>query len=185
MNTDAGEVTILLRALKTGDQDAAEKLLPLVYRELHRLAQAYMRRERPEHTLQPTALINEAYLRLVGSNTDWQNRAHFVGVAAQVMRRVLVDYARNHNAGKRGGEFRRVELEEDIAFSNDRSDEVLAVDAALSDLKNVSPRQAQIVELRYFAELTDEQIATLLQISRRTVQRDWLLAREWLSTRIR
>src|SRR5258708_7150750 len=112
MDADLGEVTILLKAMKGGDLTAGQKLLPLVYKELHRLAKSYMRRERPDHTLQPTALINEAYLRLVGDTTDWQNHAHFIGVAANVMRRVLVDHARAHNAGMRGGDFQRVEFEE-------------------------------------------------------------------------
>ncbi len=185
MSADAGEVTILLRAMKRGDSAAAEKLLPLVYRELHRLAKSYMRRERPDHTLQPTALINEAYLRLVGDDTDWQNHAHFIGVAANVMRRVLVDHARAHNAAMRGGGLQRVELEEGIAFSSERSSEVLAVHEALKELETLSARQAKVVELHYFAELPYEQIAALLKVSVRSVQRDWSLAREWLFERIR
>ena len=117
-----GEVTVLLNAMKRGDASAADKLLGLVYKELHLLAKGYMRRERPDHTLQPTALINEAYIRMVGNGTDWQNHQHFIGVAANVMRRVLVDHARAHNAGKRGGDLHRVELEEGVAFrSNDPS----------------------------------------------------------------
>jgi len=184
MSADAGEVTILLRSMTRGDSTAAEKLLPLVYKELHRLAKSYMRRERSDHTLQPTALINEAYLRLVGDDTDWQNRAHFIGVAANVMRRVLVDHARVHNAAMRGGGLRRVELEEGIAFSSECSSEVLAVHEALKELETLSPRQAKVVELHYFAELSYEQIAALLEISLRSVQRDWSSAREWLFERI-
>jgi RNA polymerase sigma factor (TIGR02999 family) len=186
MGTSTGEVTLLLRAVNSGDLTAQEKLFPLVYKELHRLAEIYMRRERrPEHTLQPTALINEAYLRLVGKGADWKNREHFIGVAAKVMRQVLVDFARKHNSPKRGGDLQRVELEEGTAFSNERSDEVLAVDEALEAFKNVHPRRAHVVELHYFAGLSDDQIAALLKISVRTVQRDWLLARDWLSERIR
>jgi RNA polymerase sigma factor (TIGR02999 family) len=185
MSGDVGEVTVLLNAMKSGDATAADKLLSLVYRELHLLAKGYMRRERPDHTLQPTALINEAYMRMVGHSTDWQNHQHFIGVAANVMRRVLVDHARAHNAGKRGGDLHRVELEEGLAFTIERSIEVIAVDDALSELQTLNPRQAQVVELRYFAELSDEQIAALLNISSRTVQRDWLLAKDWLSQRVR
>jgi RNA polymerase sigma-70 factor (ECF subfamily) len=185
MSGDVGEVTILLNAMKSGDAAAADKLLALVYNELHTLAKRYMRHERQDHTLQPTALINEAYMRVVGNGTDWQNHQHFIGVAATVMRRVLVDHARAHNAGKRGGDLHRVELEEGLAFSTERSVEVIAVDDALSELQALNPRQAQVVELRYFAELSDEQIAALLNISTRTVQRDWLLARDWLSQRVR
>jgi len=185
MSDDIGEVTMLLHAMKRGDAAAADRLLTLVFRELHVLAERYMRHERPGHTLQPTALINEAYIRMVGSETDWQNHQHFIGVAATVMRRVLVDHAKAHNAVKRGGDLRRVEFEEGIAFSNERSIEVLAVDEALTELGKVNPRQAQVVELRYFAELSSEQIAALLNISIRSVQRDWLLAKGWLSERVR
>ena len=185
MSQETGEVTTLLRAMKSGDAAAADRLLALVYKELHVLAEKYMRRERPDHTLQATALINEAYMRLVGNDTDWQNHQHFVGVAANVMRRVLVDHARAHNAGKRGGDLRRVEFEEGIAFSAERSIEVLAVDEALTELGNLNPRQAQVVEMRYFSELSEEQIAALLNVSVRTVQRDWLLAKGWLSERVR
>jgi RNA polymerase sigma factor (TIGR02999 family) len=185
MSEDVGEVTVLLNAMKRGDASAADKLLDLVYKELHSLAKRYMRGERSDHTLQPTALINEAYMRMVGNGADYQNHQHFIGVAANVMRRVLVDHARAHNAGKRGGELQRVEFEEGIAFSSERSVEVIDVDNALAELQTLNPRQAQIVELRYFADLSDEQIAALLDISSRTVQRDWLLAKDWLSQRVR
>jgi RNA polymerase sigma-70 factor (ECF subfamily) len=185
MPGDVGEVTMLLNAMKHGDATASDKLLDLVYKELHQLAKRYMRHERPDHTLQPTALINEAYIRMIGNGTDWQNHEHFIGVAANVMRRVLVDHARAHNAGKRGGDLRRVEFEEGVALSPERSVEVIDVDDALTELQALNPRQAQIVELRYFAQLSDEQIAALLNISTRTVQRDWLLAKDWLSQRVR
>jgi RNA polymerase sigma-70 factor (ECF subfamily) len=184
MCADDGEVTLLLRAMKSGDQTASEKLLPLVYSELHRLAKSYMRRERPDHTLQPTALINEAYLRLAGDRTDWQNHAHFIGVAANVMRRVLVDHARMHKAGMRGGDFQRVEFEEGLAISKERSDEMLALDDALNELEKISPRQAKVVELRYFAGLSVEEIGVIMKIAPRSIQRDWAWARAWLFKRM-
>jgi len=180
MHAAEGEVTLLLRAMKGGDASAAEKLLPLVYTELHRLARHYMRRERADHTLQPTALINEAYLRLARDNIDWQSRQHFVGVAAHVMRRVLVDHARAHNAEMRGGELQRVELDEGLAVSRDRSDEVLALHDALNRLEELNPRQARVVELRYFAGLSVEEVAAITDMSARSVKRDWAIARLWL-----
>lgn len=185
MGADAGEVTVLLKAMAHGDACARNTLLPLVYSELHRLAASYMRRERSDHTLQPTALINEAYLRLTGDDIDWQNREHFIGLAANVMRRVLVDHARAHNARKRGGDLRRVEMEDGIAFCSERADEVVEVDEALEELRKIKPREAQIVELRYFAGLSDEQIAALLGISTRTVQRLWMSGKSWLFQRMR
>ncbi len=180
MSTDDGQVTLLLRAMKNGDQSAAEKLLPLVYKELHRLAKSYMRRERPDHTLQPTALIHEAYLRLAHDNVDWQSHQHFIGVAANVMRRVLVDYARAHNAEMRGGGLERVELEEGLAISKERSGEVIALHDALNSLEALNPRRAKVVELRYFGGLSVEEIAAVLEMSPRSVKRDWALARPWL-----
>lgn len=180
MPSDPGDVTQLLKAIHRGDPTAAEQLFPLVYHELHRLASAYMRRERPDHTLQPTALINEAYLRLAKEDIDWQNRDHFIGVAANVMRRVLVDCARAHRAQIRGGNLQRVEFEEALAVSPERADEVLAVDQALNRLSALNPRQARVVELRYFAGLSIEQIAGVLSIAPRSVKRDWALARIWL-----
>jgi RNA polymerase sigma-70 factor, ECF subfamily len=185
MTSDDGEITRLLKAMKRGDPSAVDRLLPLVYAELHRLASAYMRRERQDHTLQPTALINEAYLRLAKGNSDWQNREHFIGVAAQVMRRVLVDHARAHTAKMRGGELRRVELEEGLAISEERTEEMLAVDEALSRLTEENPRQAKVVELRYFGGLSVEQIAAVLTIGPRSVKRDWALARIWLLNELR
>ena len=185
MTSDDGEVTQLLKGMKSGDQSAMERLLPLVYSELHRLAASYMRRERQDHTLQPTALINEAYLRLAGEDLDWQNREHFFGVAANVMRRVLVDYARAHQAEKRGGDLKRVELEEWLAISDERTEEMLALDEALTRLTEVNPRQAKVVELRYFGGLSVEQIAAVLQIATRSVKRDWALARIWLFQQLR
>jgi len=185
MTSDGGDVTQLLRAMTSGDPAAADRLLPLVYSELHRLAASYMRRERQDHTLQPTALINEAYLRLAGDDVNWQSREHFIGVAAHVMRRVLVDYARAHKAKMRGGELRRVELDEGLAISEERTEEMLTLDEALNRLMEVNPRQAKVVELRYFGGLSIEQIAAVLAISLRSVKRDWALARIWLFKAIR
>ena len=180
MDPDNGEVTQLLRAMADGDEKAAADLLPLVYAELHRLARGYMRRERPDHTLQATALINEAYLRLAREEADWNSREHFIGVAANVMRRVLVDYARAHKAEQRGGGLKRVEMQDDLAISPDRLDEIASLDDTLKRLEIQNARQARIVELRYFGGLSVEEIASLLKMSPRSVKRDWALARVWL-----
>jgi RNA polymerase sigma-70 factor (ECF subfamily) len=177
---DPGEVTRLLKAMHDGDSTAAENLLPLVYAELHRIAAAYMRRERDGHTLQATALINEAYLRLVGEDIEWTNRAHFIGLAAHVMRRVLVDYARQHNAERRAGGLKRVEMEDNLAISPGRLDEVLFLDEAMAKLQAINPRQVRVVELRYFGGLSVEQIAQILGVAPRSVKRDWALARIFL-----
>jgi RNA polymerase sigma factor (TIGR02999 family) len=185
MDSDSGQVTQLLKAMHAGDAQAAESLLPLVYAELHRLAKAYMRRERPDHTLQATALINEAYLRLVGEDIDWNSRSHFIGLAAHVMRRVLVDYARAHNAEQRGGALQRVEMQDELAISPERLDEVEHLDEALKKLEKENPRQARVVELRYFGGLSVEEIGALLQIAPRSVKRDWALARIWLFRELR
>jgi RNA polymerase sigma-70 factor (ECF subfamily) len=180
MCADDGQITLLLKAMKNGDKSAAEKVLPLIYGELHRLAKGYMRHERQDHTLQPTALINEAYLRLAGEGIDWQNRQHFIGVAANVMRRLLVDYARAHNAEMRGGDLQRVELAEGSMIAAGRSNEVLALHDALTALEAVDPRQAKVVELRYFGGFSVEEIGDLLDMSPRSVKRHWSLARIWL-----
>ena len=180
MDPNPGEVTRLLKAMHRGDSDAAENLLPLVYVELHRVAAAYMRRERSGHTLQATALINEAYMRLVGEDIDWNNRAHFIGLAANVMRRVLVDYARAHKAERRGGGLQRVEMDDNLAISPERLDEVLYLDEAMAKLAAKNPRQARVVELRYFGGLSVEQISDILGVAPRSVKRDWALARIFL-----
>ncbi len=180
-----GEITQLLKAMHDGDASAAEHLLPLVYAELHRLANAYMRRERPDHTLQATALINEAYLRLVGNDIDWNSRAHFIGLAANVMRQVLVDYARAHAAQRRAGGLHRVEMNDDLAIAPDRLDEVASIDEALKRLASENPRQVRVVELRYFGGLSVEEIAEVLGVSPRSVKRDWSLARIWLFRQLR
>jgi RNA polymerase sigma factor (TIGR02999 family) len=185
MASEEGQVTVLLKAMGAGDATAEQRLLPLVYHELHRLARSYMRRERPDHTLQATALINEAYLRLAGGEVDFKNREHFIGVAAQVMRRVLVDHARAHNADMRGGGLKRVELEEEFVLSSARADELLALNEALERLATTNARQARVVELHYFGGLSMEQIAALLHISERSVKRDWSLARIWLFEALR
>ena len=180
MDDGRGQTTRLLKAMHAGDAAAAEQLLPLFYAELHRIANACMRRERPDHTLQPTALINEAYLRLVHQDVDWNDRAHFVGFAAHVMRRVLVDYARARNTDQRGGKMERVELQDQFAISPERLDEVSLLDEALERLEKNNPRQAKVVELRYFGGLSMEQIGAIIGIAPRSVKRDWALARIWL-----
>ncbi len=180
MSRDSDDITMLLQAMRAGDANAADHLLPLVYQELHRLAKTYMRRERAEHTLQPTALVNEAYLRLAGGDVSWQNRQHFIGMAAHVMRRVLVDHARQRNAEMRGGGLKRVDMDDGVAIANDRLEEAVMIDEALHRLTEREPRQARIVELRYFGGLSVEQICSLTGISPRSVKRDWALARAWL-----
>jgi RNA polymerase sigma-70 factor (ECF subfamily) len=180
MDLESGQVTQLLKAMQNGDPKAADSLLPLVYQELHRLARTYMRRERPDHTLQTTALINEAYLRLVQQDVDWNSRAHFIGIAANVMRRVLVDYARAHNAQRRNGGLQQVEMHEDLAVSPERLEEVTLLDEALKRLADRNPRQARVVELRYFGGLSIEETAEVLDIAPRSVKRDWSLAKIWL-----
>ena len=178
----SGEVTLLLANLKRGDPEAMEQLIPLVYGELHRLARHYMRNERVDHTLQTTALINEAYLRLVDlKQVDWQDRAHFVAVAAGIMRRILVDYARARLADKRGGPSKKLDLGADVLqLVPEQFQELPAIDEALSRLSSMDPRQSRIVELRFFGGLTVEETASVLGISPKTVKRDWAIARAWL-----
>ena len=184
MTTSPGEVTVLLHALRHGDRAAGDKLFPLVYSELHRLARAYMRRERPDHTLQPTALINEAYMRMANASIDWENRAHFIGVAANAMRRILVDHARAHMAAARGGDFQQVEWSEALGLPAERSRELVALDEALHELEKLNPRQAKIIELRYIGGLSFEEAAAVLDISPRTAKRDWRAARAWLQAEL-
>jgi RNA polymerase sigma-70 factor (ECF subfamily) len=175
------DLTQLLHSWSDGDHEALEKLTPLVYRELYRLAGNYMRGEKPGHTLQATALVNEAYLRLIDwKNVQWQNRAHFFAVSAQLMRRVLVDYARSRNYAKRGAGVRAVTLDEALAVSADKLDLVVEIDAALERLAAMDPRSAQIVELRYFGGLSVEEAAEVLKVSGITVIRDWNFAKAWL-----
>jgi RNA polymerase sigma factor (TIGR02999 family) len=182
---ETGAVSALLQAWGKGDLEAREKLIPLVYDDLRRRAAAYLRRERTEHTLQPTALVHEAYLRLTGQErVVWQNRAHFYGLAAQMMRRILVDHARGHGRGKRFGAAVRVELDDRAAKADPPDCELLLLDQALNELAAVDPQQAQIVELRYFGGLTETEIASLLTVSRSTVTREWVIAKGWLYRRI-
>jgi RNA polymerase sigma factor (TIGR02999 family) len=177
------EITQLLRAWSEGDDQALAKLTPLVYTELHRMAHRYMRQEKSNHTLQTTALINEAYVRLIDwKNVRWQNRAHFFGIAARLMRRILVDFARSRNYAKRGGGARvTVSLDEAAAVSRDRAREILALDEALQSLAVIDPRKSQIVELRFFGGLSLEETAEVLRVSSRTVLREWDLAKAWLN----
>ncbi len=181
MHSLAEEVTSLLNRLAGGDQEAADKLVPLVYEELRRIAASRLRRERPDHTLQTTALVHEAYIKLaVQRNAKWQNRAQFFGVAAQVMRRVLVDYARAQQRVRRGGRQQKVSLEDVLLVSADRTDELLAVNESLTKLQELDPRQARIVELRYFGGLTIEEIAEVVGVSTKTVTRELKVAKAWL-----
>jgi RNA polymerase sigma factor (TIGR02999 family) len=175
------EVTRLLGDWSGGDEGALEKLFPLVQPELHRLAHHYMSRERAGHTLQTTALLNEAYLRLVeNTQPPWQNRTHFVAATAQLMRRIMVDHARQHQSLKRGGGALRVTLDEAAWVTETRSKELLAVDEALEKLAAQDLRKSQIVELRYFGGLTIEETAEFLKLSSRTVRREWTMAKAWL-----
>jgi RNA polymerase sigma-70 factor, ECF subfamily len=181
MNSAPEDVTLLLAELTKGNERAASQLIPLVYDELRRLAGSYMRRERRDHTLQPTALVNEAYLKLVEQRSvDWQSRAHFFGIAAQVMRRILVDHARAHMRDKRGAGQRAVPIHEALVFAPEQSGELLKLDEALERLTQLDARQGKIVELRFFGGLTVEQTADLLGISPKTVKRDWSMAKAWL-----
>ena len=175
------EVTQLLLAWSDGDQAALEKLTSLVYAELHRLAKRYMGRERAGHTLQTSALVNEAYLQLINAKeVRWQNRAHFFAVSAQIMRRILVDFARERAQLKRGAGAQQVSLDEALVVSPERGADLLALDEALERLARLNGRQTRVVELRYFGGLNEEEIAEVLKVSLRTVQSDWRLARTWL-----
>ena len=175
------EVTLLLSALTRGDEGAASNLIPVVYDELRRLASSYMRRERVDHTLQPTALVHEAYLKLIEQRSvNWQSRAHFFGIAAQLMRRILIDHARSHTREKRGGEQKKVSLDEVFVFSEQQADELLAVDDSVNRLEKIDPRQARVVELRFFGGLGVEEVAEVLGVSPKTVKRDWSVAKAWL-----
>ena len=180
-----GEVSRLLEAWGKGDVAARDSMLPLIYEELRRRAGAYLRRERQDHTLQPTALVHEAFMRLVGQDrVAWQNRGHFFGVAAEMMRRILVDHARHRLAGKRPGAAVRVPLDDSIGAAQPQAVEVLLLDAALSELALIDPRQGEIVQLRYFAGLSEQDVAATLSLSRATVTREWQTARAWLFRRM-
>lgn len=181
MDSSPAEVTSLLNQLADGDQEAAARLVPLVYNELRQIAAARLRHERPDHTLQATALVHEAYMKLAHQrDAKWQNRAQFFCVASQVMRRILVDYARGQQRLRRGGKQQKMALEDVVLISPDRTDELLAVNESLSKLEKLDPRQARIVELRYFAGLTIEEIAEVVGVASKTVTRDLNMAKAWL-----
>jgi RNA polymerase sigma-70 factor, ECF subfamily len=180
-----GGVSDLLRAWGDGDVQARDDLVALVYGDLRRRAAAYLRRERADHTLQPTALVHEAYVRLIGqTRVSWQNRAHFFGIAAQMMRRVLVDHAREHRAAKRPGAGVKVPLDERIGATQPDQCELLMLHAALEDLAKLDGRQAEIVELKYFGGLSEQEVAEVLSLSRATITREWQSARAWMFRRI-
>jgi len=177
----SNQVTELLVRWRGGDREALDTLMPLVYAELRRLAKSYLQRERPNHTLQSTALVNEAYVRLIGQNLpQWQNRAHFFGVAAQLMRQILVDYARSHRADKRGGGAFKLTLGDAAEQAQPIDIDLVALDDALKTLAEIDPQQGRIVELKFFAGLTNEDASEILGISTSTVKRDWVTARAWL-----
>jgi RNA polymerase sigma-70 factor (ECF subfamily) len=179
------EVTQLLVAWSNGNKAALDRLMPLVYRELHRLARRRLGRESAGHTLQTTALVNEAYLRLVGQKeSQWQNRAHFFAIAAQMMRRILVDYARSRHYAKRGGGAPKVSFDEIMAVSGGRAEDVVALDEALTTLGKLDQRKSKMVELRFFGGLTIEETAEVLGVSPGTIRRDWTLTKAWLQREI-
>lgn len=180
-STSPHEITQWLQAWRNGDQAALEQLLPVVYQELHKLAHAYLNRERSDHTLQPTALIHEAYLRLLGQHIEqWQNRTHFYGVAAHLMRQILVEHARQRGAGKRGGGAAKLALDEALDYAPEQAAELVALDDALTGLAKFDERKCRVIELRYFAGLNVEETAEVLGISVPTVVRDQRMAQAWL-----
>jgi len=181
MKAQNAELTVLLRAWSDGDETAIEQIAPIVFSELKRLAHRHLANERPNHTLESGALVNEAFMRLVDwKNVQWQNRAHFFAAAAQMMRRILVDYARARGYQKRGGEFQKVGFDESVIISRSRNAIVLALDEALERLAVKDQRKARVVELRFFGGLTTEEIAEVLKVSSNTVLNDWAMARAWL-----
>lgn len=180
------QITFLLNDWSKGDKYALEQLMPLVYEELRRMARNYMRRQPSGHTLQTTELIHEAYLKIAaGEDKQWQNRAHFFGVAAKAMRHILVDYARAKSRGKRGGWQNRITLVEDAAISSGRSQEIVALDDALNQLAVLDDRKVRVVEMKFFGGLKTEEIAEVLKISPETVKRDWSFAQTWLLRELR
>ena len=182
MPTPSSEnVSDLLVAWSDGDQAALDRLTPLVYNELHRLARRYMRREHPGHTLQTSALVNEAYLRLVHQrDVRWQNRSHFFGIAAQLMRRILVDHARSHGRAKRGGDAHRLSLDATVIASKERVVDLVTIDEALSKLAKLDLQKSRIVEMKFFGGLTTDEVAECLHVSSRTIEREWRKAKAWL-----
>jgi RNA polymerase sigma-70 factor (ECF subfamily) len=186
MTGTGGDVTLLLAQVRSGDSTAANRLIPLIYSELRRIASANLQRERPGHTLQPTALVNEAYVRLAGEQTtEWRNRVHFFAFAAQTMRRVLVDHARRRRAQKRSGDYAaNLEFDEDLLIVPEKLEEVLAVDEALDQLAGFDPRQSRVLELRFFAGLNTEEVAEVMGLSAVTVRRELRSAKAWLRGRL-
>ena len=185
MDGARADVTRLLQQWSNGQEGALDRLLPQIHAELRKLAASYLRRERPDHTLQPTALVNEAFLKLVDQRAArWQNRAHFFGIAAQAMRRILVDHARAHGAGKRGGALRKVPLDESGMAAPVADVDLIALDEALTRLADLDPQQSRVVELRFFGGLTMEETAEVMHISPATVGREWRMAKAWLSAEL-
>ena len=182
MSAPDGQVTLLLTELREGNQEAANRLMPLIYSELRSMAGSYMQRERPGHTLQATALVNEVYMRLAGGETaPWQNRAHFFGIAAHAMRQVLLDYARSHNAGKRGGkDAQKVDIDVELRGVSPKIENVIVIDEALQRLERIDPRQSRLIELRFFAGLSVEETAEVMGVSPVTIKREWRSAKAWL-----
>ncbi len=181
MAASSEDITQLLVAWGKGDQQALEQLMPLVYSELHRLAHRHIRKERPGHTLQTSALLNEAFLRLVDQrDVTWKSRAHFFAIAAQMMRRILVDYARSRRYLKRGGDAQQVSFDEELMVSRQLSADILGVHEALNELATIDERKAKVVELKFFGGLTNEEAAEVLEVSPGTVMRDWTLSKAWL-----
>ena len=180
---DQDQITLLLQRLRNGDRDAESELMPIVYKHLHGLAQKQFKSERPGNSLQPTALVSELYLRLIrDTSIDWQSRGHFYAIAAQTIRRILVDHARVLNAQRRPARAKRVQVDDVVLYSEDHTTEILIIDEALTRLASWDARQAQVVELRFFAGLSIEETANALGVAERTVKRDWTLARAWLAT---
>jgi len=183
--SEKSDVTQILRAWNRGDADAPPRLMPLVYEELRRRAANCLRRERSDHTLQPTALVHEAYVKLVGQDrAQWRSRAHFCSVAAQLMRRILVKYAEAHNADKRGGQMRKIYLDETRELAQERTPDLLALDDALKTLAVSHPRESEIVELKFFGGLNAKEISEVLNLSTKTVLRDWQFAKAWLNRQL-
>ncbi|QDV70433.1 RNA polymerase sigma factor [Rosistilla carotiformis] len=181
MNDDSIDVARSLQQIVDGDPTAADRLMPEVYDQLRRLAQSMLNQESPSHTLQPTALVNETYLRMADqTRVDWQGKTHFFAIGAKMMRRILVDHARGKNRHKRGGQSQRIPLSDDMRVTNQKDEDVLAIEDALAKLATLDPRQAQIVELRFYGGLTVEEVANVLGVSKRTVEAEWTMLRAWL-----
>lgn len=183
MDDDSEPINVsgVLAEIAAGEDDATERLMPLVYDQMRQIAQRLLRHESPGHTLQPTALVNEAFLRLAGKNNiDWQGKTHFFAIGAKVMRRILVDHARGKRAQKRGGEQCRIPLSDELCVSNRNDEDVLAIEEALEKLEDLDARQAKVVELRFYGGLTVEEVAEALGVSKRTIESDWTMVRAWL-----